>query len=196
MPRSCWIAIARRCRRSRRDAGARAARSSKPWPRAGRPLPTPRAASPGRRWRSSGLRTVDHHRALRQGFPEVVFGEGKTPEQILGIAGRLAERRRRLPGDARWLRRPVGSSATSSPTSSGTSSPGVRTSPPPSRVPSPCAARCSSSPRGPATSRWPRRPRSPRDALGNPVERLTDVGVAGHPPHPRRIGRPLGAPRS
>ena len=28
---------------------------------------------------------VDHHRALRKGFPEVVFGEGKTTEQILGI---------------------------------------------------------------------------------------------------------------
>jgi len=29
---------------------------------------------------------VDHHRSLRKGFPEVVFGEGKTVEQILGIA--------------------------------------------------------------------------------------------------------------
>jgi pyridinium-3,5-biscarboxylic acid mononucleotide synthase len=28
---------------------------------------------------------VDHHRALRQGFAEVVFGKGKTPEQIAGI---------------------------------------------------------------------------------------------------------------
>jgi NCAIR mutase (PurE)-related protein len=32
---------------------------------------------------------VDHHRALRQGFPEVVFGAGKTPEQIAAIAGKL-----------------------------------------------------------------------------------------------------------
>lgn len=29
---------------------------------------------------------VDHHRRLRQGFPEVVFGQGKTPEQVLQIA--------------------------------------------------------------------------------------------------------------
>ena len=29
---------------------------------------------------------VDHHRSLRKGFPEVIFGEGKTGEQILGIA--------------------------------------------------------------------------------------------------------------
>ena len=28
---------------------------------------------------------VDHHRALRKGFPEVVFGQGKTPEQVAGI---------------------------------------------------------------------------------------------------------------
>jgi len=36
--------------------------------------------------------TIDHHRALRQGFPEVVFGAGKTSAQIVGIAERLAER--------------------------------------------------------------------------------------------------------
>ena len=28
---------------------------------------------------------VDHHRALRKGFPEVVFGEMKTPSQILEL---------------------------------------------------------------------------------------------------------------
>ena len=28
---------------------------------------------------------VDHHRALRKGFPEVVFGQGKTPEQVAEI---------------------------------------------------------------------------------------------------------------
>ena len=36
--------------------------------------------------------TIDHHRALRQGFPEVIYGEGKTAEQIVGIAERIAER--------------------------------------------------------------------------------------------------------
>jgi NCAIR mutase (PurE)-related protein len=34
---------------------------------------------------------VDHHRALRQGFPEVVFGAGKTPAQIAAIAEKLAQ---------------------------------------------------------------------------------------------------------
>jgi NCAIR mutase (PurE)-related protein len=33
---------------------------------------------------------VDHHRALRQGHPEVVFCEGKTPDQVVAICERLA----------------------------------------------------------------------------------------------------------
>lgn len=37
-----------------------------------------------------GFATVDQHRALRQGYPEVVFGQGKTPEQVVAIAERLA----------------------------------------------------------------------------------------------------------
>jgi len=36
--------------------------------------------------------TLDHERALRVGFPEVVFGQGKTPEQIVAIARRLLAR--------------------------------------------------------------------------------------------------------
>ena len=35
---------------------------------------------------------IDHHRALRQGYPEVVYGEGKTVEQTLMICDRLAAR--------------------------------------------------------------------------------------------------------
>ncbi|MGQ0640113.1 MAG: nickel pincer cofactor biosynthesis protein LarB [Gemmatimonadaceae bacterium] len=34
--------------------------------------------------------TIDHHRGLRQGFPEVVFGSGKTPTQIVEIAERIS----------------------------------------------------------------------------------------------------------
>lgn len=36
--------------------------------------------------------TIDHHRALRQGYPEVIFGEGKTPVQAVAIAERIAAR--------------------------------------------------------------------------------------------------------
>ncbi len=39
-----------------------------------------------------GFAHIDHHRALRQGFPEVIFGLGKTPEQVATIAARLLER--------------------------------------------------------------------------------------------------------
>jgi len=34
--------------------------------------------------------TVDHHRALRQGAPEVILGQGKTAEQIVRVARELA----------------------------------------------------------------------------------------------------------
>ncbi len=37
-----------------------------------------------------GFAKVDHHRTLRKGFPEVVFGEGKTIDQIRSIAESLA----------------------------------------------------------------------------------------------------------
>lgn len=37
-----------------------------------------------------GFAVVDHHRALRQGVPEVILGEGKTAEQIVAIARELA----------------------------------------------------------------------------------------------------------
>lgn len=37
-----------------------------------------------------GFARIDHHRSLRKGFPEVIYGSGKTPEQIATIAERLA----------------------------------------------------------------------------------------------------------
>jgi pyridinium-3,5-biscarboxylic acid mononucleotide synthase len=38
-----------------------------------------------------GFAKVDHHRALRTGFPEVIYCERKTPEQVVAIAGRIRE---------------------------------------------------------------------------------------------------------
>ena len=58
-----------------------------------------------------GFAQVDTHRALRKGFPEVVFGSGKTPDQIVKIAAKLWEREQRLlltritPEHTRALRR-------------------------------------------------------------------------------------------
>jgi pyridinium-3,5-biscarboxylic acid mononucleotide synthase len=43
-----------------------------------------------------GFARVDHHRAIRQGFPEVILGIGKTPEQITAIALRIVERKEPL----------------------------------------------------------------------------------------------------
>ena len=38
-----------------------------------------------------GFARVDHHRGVRQGFPEVIFGPGKTPQQIAAVAARLVK---------------------------------------------------------------------------------------------------------
>src|ERR1700675_3259777 len=43
-----------------------------------------------------GFAKVDHHRALRHGMPEVIFGKGKSPEQIIAIAERLLENARNV----------------------------------------------------------------------------------------------------
>ena len=34
---------------------------------------------------------IDHHRSLRKGFPEVIFGEGKTADQIAGIMDKMKD---------------------------------------------------------------------------------------------------------
>ena len=39
-----------------------------------------------------GYAKVDHHRKVRQGAAEVIYGEGKTAEQIIGIVKAMAER--------------------------------------------------------------------------------------------------------
>jgi NCAIR mutase (PurE)-related protein len=36
-----------------------------------------------------GFAKIDNHRRLRRGFPEVIFGKGKTPEQVVHIAKRI-----------------------------------------------------------------------------------------------------------
>ena len=36
-----------------------------------------------------GFARIDHHRPIRQGFPEVVFGLGKTPDQVAAIAAQI-----------------------------------------------------------------------------------------------------------
>ncbi len=43
-----------------------------------------------------GFAKVDHHRAVRHGMPEVILGHGKTPDQVEGIAAALLRESRNL----------------------------------------------------------------------------------------------------
>jgi len=43
-------------------------------------------------YQDMGFAKIDHHRPLRKGFPEVVLGKGKSPEQISEIVASLADR--------------------------------------------------------------------------------------------------------
>lgn len=45
-----------------------------------------------------GFALIDHHRALRKGFPEVIFCQGKTAEQISQIFNKLCDGRRSIIG--------------------------------------------------------------------------------------------------
>ena len=40
-----------------------------------------------------GFASLDHHRTIRQGFPEVIFCEGKTDAQVLTIAKTLLKKK-------------------------------------------------------------------------------------------------------
>ena len=43
-----------------------------------------------------GFAKVDHHREARRGFPEIIFGQGKTPEQVCRIAREIVKRKHNL----------------------------------------------------------------------------------------------------
>tara|TARA_Y100001934_G_scaffold84878_1_gene105462 strand:+ start:14093 stop:14848 length:756 start_codon:yes stop_codon:yes gene_type:complete len=43
-----------------------------------------------------GFAQIDAHRPLRQGFPEVIFGSNKTPEQVAAIVTKVIEREARI----------------------------------------------------------------------------------------------------
>ena len=124
---------------------------------------------------------IDHHRALRQGHPEVVFCEGKTSgagrSHLRAAGGRsavfLGTRATEAHGRARCRARFPGRSWNPA-------GPHRVTCPRPSRA-------ASGSDRAPfwwsrpapAICRWRRRRRSWRRCSGTTVERLVDVGVAG-----------------
>lgn len=125
-----------------------------------------------------GYATVDHHRALRQGFPEVIYGEGKTPDHLCGIAERIAAR-----GDGLLATRvaPAAAERLRSLSDRIELNEMARTAWLPPDEPQPRKTR------GPVlivaagTSDLPVAEEAAvtAAAFGNPVERLTDVGVAG-----------------
>src|SRR6185437_613775 len=41
-------------------------------------------------YEDAGFARIDHHRSLRLGIPEVIYAEGKSPEQVGGIFARTA----------------------------------------------------------------------------------------------------------
>lgn len=126
---------------------------------------------------SLGFASLDHHRSLRQGFPEAIFAQGKTVEQTVAIAERfaatgegfLATRTDAAQREALRLRFPdaevddVGRTAWlpgTSPAPHGTGTVCVVTA---GTTDLPVAEECVTTLR----------------ALGNDVARVTDVGVAG-----------------
>jgi len=44
----------------------------------------------------NGFANIDNHRNLRCGFPEVVYGQGKTPEQLILLANKLANNSKKV----------------------------------------------------------------------------------------------------
>ncbi|HYH83822.1 MAG TPA: nickel pincer cofactor biosynthesis protein LarB [Longimicrobium sp.] len=122
--------------------------------------------------------SVDHHRALRQGFPEVVFGQGKTPGQVVAIAERIAER-----GDGFLATRVAQETADAL----AAALPGIELNPLGRTAWLAPAVPVERKTRGSilivtaGTSDLPVAEEAAvtAAAYGNPVERLTDVGVAG-----------------
>jgi NCAIR mutase (PurE)-related protein len=123
-----------------------------------------------------GFATVDTHRALRRGFPEVIFGEGKTPEQVTRIAGQLLKQHGRVlatrlgPAHVRLLRRTFRSAVHHELARCVT----IEKKPLPKR-PGTIAVVCA------GTSDLPVAEEAAvtADIMGNRVERVNDVGVAG-----------------
>jgi NCAIR mutase (PurE)-related protein len=123
-----------------------------------------------------GFARVDHHRQIRQGFPEVIFGLNKTPAQIAQIAERILARGQNLlvtrtDRDAHACVREVAPSAVFHETPRMISV-GVYDRPPGSGVVLVAAAGTSDLPVAEEAA-------VTAEFLGNAVDRLYDVGVAG-----------------
>ena len=120
--------------------------------------------------------TLDNHRFLRCGFPEVIYGAGKTVDQVLSIARRIVEAGEpllatRLSPEALLALVRAHPGGRSSEEARVFHLPGTEPLPPAGRV-AVIAAGTSDLPVAEEAA-WT------AEALGAPVERLRDVGVAG-----------------
>ncbi len=123
-----------------------------------------------------GFAQVDTHRGIRRGFPEVIFGAGKTPEQVVKIAAKLIDHEQRVlvtrvsEAHARALRRKFKRAVYHELARCLTYDP----QPLPKR-PGAIAVVCA------GTSDLPVAEEAAvtADIMGNRVERVSDVGVAG-----------------
>ncbi len=123
-----------------------------------------------------GFAQVDTHRALRKGFPEVIFGAGKTPGQVVKIATTLVAHEQRVlvtritPEHARALRKQFKHAVHHEPARCVT----IEKKPLPRRAGS-ITVICA------GTSDLPVAEEAAVTAeiMGNRVERIVDVGVAG-----------------
>ena len=119
---------------------------------------------------------VDHHRALRQGFPEVIFGLGKTPEQVARIAGRIV-----ASGQALLVTRTDASAhaAVSAEIPDAAFNPVARTITRPSDATTPGKGTVLVAAAGTADLPVAEEAAVCAEIMGNTVDRLFDVGVAG-----------------
>jgi pyridinium-3,5-biscarboxylic acid mononucleotide synthase len=123
-----------------------------------------------------GFAQVDTHRALRQGFPEVIYGGGKTAEQVVRIASKIVEQEDRVlitrlnDEQVRALKKKFKSARHHATARCIT----LESKPLPKR-PGPVAVVCA------GTSDLPVAEEAAvtADIMGNHVERVYDVGVAG-----------------
>jgi pyridinium-3,5-biscarboxylic acid mononucleotide synthase len=123
-----------------------------------------------------GFAKVDTHRALRKGFPEVIFGAGKTPPQVVQIAAKLFETEHRVlitratPEHARVVRKKFKLAVYNEAARCIT----IERKPLPKR-PGTIAVVCA------GTSDLPVAEEAAvtADIMGNRIERVADVGVAG-----------------
>ena len=123
-----------------------------------------------------GFAQVDTHRALRKGFPEVIFGAGKTVDQVVKVAAKLLEREphvlvtRITPEHARALRKKFRSAVHHELARCVT----IDRKPMPKR-PGTIAVVCAGTSDLPVAEEVA----VTAEIMGNRVERVNDVGVAG-----------------